>query len=444
MKNRIFKALALAVSVTMAVSMTGSFVYAEDTKAAVEEAVGEVVEEAKAAAAEVAEKAGEALSETADQVNAAVGEAIENAQGTLSEAAGQLDAAVSDVLEKVDSALTEAAGEAGEAVEEAAEEAGAAAEEAVEEAGEAVEEAAEEAGEAVEEAAEEEEEDEDTGVAPETPGEVYQPSVDPAAIKDQAILVVSFGTSFNQNRSETICAVENALAEAFPEYDVRRAFTAQIIIDKLARRDDVIIDNVEQALDRAVADGVKTLVVQPTHLMHGFEYNDLSDALAEYADAFEKLVLAEPLLTTDDDFSRVADAITAATESYDDGETAICFMGHGTEADSNVVYGQMQEVLTGKEKANYYVGTVEATPSLDDVVAAVKEGSYKKVVLEPLMVVAGDHANNDMAGDDDDTWKSVFEAEGYEVECVLRGLGSFEEVQKLYVEHTQAAIDSLA
>lgn len=284
-----------------------------------------------------------------------------------------------------------------------------------------------------------------TGTAPETPGEVYEPSVDPEAPKDQAILVVSFGTSFNDNRKETICAVENAIAEAYPDYDVRRAFTAQIIIDKVAKYDDVIIDNVEEALDRAAEDGVKTLVVQPTHLMNGLEYTDLVDTLAEYSDAFENIVIGEPLLTSDEDFETVAQAIAASTAEYDDGETAICFMGHGTEAESNQVYSKMQEVLKADGYENYFVGTVEATPSLDDVLAAVQENeAYTKVVLEPLMVVAGDHANNDMAGDEEGTWKTEFTAAGYDVTCVLKGLGAFEEAQNLYVEHIQTAIDSLS
>ena len=311
-----------------------------------------------------------------------------------------------------------------------------------EEAADALEKAVKEAGED-EEVEEEIEEFEDTGVAPEDPGEVYEPNVDPENVKDQAILVVSFGTSYNENRGETICAVENAIAEAFPEYDVRRAFTAQIIIDKVAKRDGVIIDNVKEALERAIEDGVTTLVVQPTHLMHGFEYNDLGEELAEYADAFENLVLAQPLLSTEEDFDRVADVLIDSTADYDDGETAIVFMGHGTEAESNHVYSDMQEVLVGKDKLNYFVGTVEATPSLEDVLEAIKAGDFTKVVLQPMMVVAGDHANNDMAGDDDDSWKSVIEGEGYEVECALKGLGSFEEIQAIYAEHTQEAIDAL-
>lgn len=262
-------------------------------------------------------------------------------------------------------------------------------------------------------------------------------------IGEKELLVVSFGTSFNDNRQATIGAIEDAMEAAFPDYSVRRGFTSQIIIDHVKSRDQVSIDNVGEALDRAVANGVKTLVVQPTHLMNGFEYTDLSNELAEYADAFEQIALGEPLLTSDEDFEAVAEAIVAATAQYDDGETAICFMGHGTEADSNQVYAKMQEVLTAGGHENYYVGTVEATPSLDDVLAAVGEKEYKKVVLEPLMVVAGDHANNDMAGDEEGTWKNAFEGAGYEVECLLTGLGSMKEIQDLYVAHAQAAVDSL-
>lgn len=263
-------------------------------------------------------------------------------------------------------------------------------------------------------------------------------------IGEKELLVVSFGTSYNDSRRETIGAIEDALEEAFPDYSVRRAFTSQIIIDHINDRDGYKIDNVEEALDRAVENGVKTLVVQPTHLMNGLEYTDLCDAIAQYADAFEQIEIGEPLLTSDADFEAVAKAITDATAQYDDGTTAICFMGHGTEADSNSVYAQMQEVLTADGFDNYYVGTVEATPSVEDVLAAVQEGEYTNVVLEPLMVVAGDHANNDMAGDEEGSWKTTFESAGYTVECLIEGLGSNEDIQKLYIEHAQAAIDKLA
>lgn len=267
---------------------------------------------------------------------------------------------------------------------------------------------------------------------------------DETADADTAILVVSFGTSYNDSRDITIGAVEGAIADQFPEYEVRRAFTSQIIIDILEEREGLEIDNVEEALDRAAADGIKNLVVQPTHLMNGYEYTDLADALKDYEDKFDQIVLGEPLLTSDEDYDAVIAALTEKMASYDDGETAICFMGHGTEADSNVVYETLQNKLTEAGYENYFIGTVEAEPSLDNVVAALKEkGTYKKVVLEPLMVVAGDHANNDMAGDEEDSWKTVLTNEGYEVECVLEGLGQVPAIQDIYVAHAQAAVDSL-
>lgn len=260
--------------------------------------------------------------------------------------------------------------------------------------------------------------------------------------EDTAILVVSFGTSYNESRDLTIGAIEKRIADGFPEYEVRRAFTSQIIIDKLKERDGLEIDNVEEALDRAVADGIKNLIVQPTHLMDGYEYTDLSDALENYKDKFEKTSMAAPLLSDDADIDSVIQAITKKTASYDDGETAICFMGHGTEADSNQVYAEVQKHLTEQGYENYYIATVEASPTLEDVMAVWKEkGNYKRVVLEPLMVVAGDHANNDMAGDEDDSWKSILTKEGYEVECILEGLGQVEEIQDIYVEHTKKAME---
>ena len=261
-------------------------------------------------------------------------------------------------------------------------------------------------------------------------------------IGENEILVVSFGTSFNDSRRLTIGGIENAIREAFPDWSVRRAFTSQIIIDHVNKRDGVKIDNVKEALDRAVDNGVKNLVVQPTHLMAGLEYHDLEEEVMSYADAFESITMGENLLAEDGDFEEVAKIITARTAEYDDGETAICFMGHGTEAESNAVYAKMQEVLTADGFENYFVGTVEATPSLEDVMAAVGEGEYKRVVLMPLMVVAGDHANNDMAGDEEDSWKSQFEAEGYSVECVLEGLGQQPEIQQMYVEHLQKFVES--
>ena len=255
------------------------------------------------------------------------------------------------------------------------------------------------------------------------------------------ILVVSFGTSYNDSRHITIGAIEDAIREKYPEYDVRRAFTAQIIIDKLAERDGITIDNFEGAMDKIVADGVKTLIVQPTHLMAGHEYTDVYNSLQNYADKFDSVILGDPLLTSDDDYEAVANAIVDATAKYDDGQTAICFMGHGTDADSNEDYTKMQEVLTAGGHTSYFVGTVEATPTFDDVVSAAQEAGYTKAVLRPLMVVAGDHANNDMADETDpDSFASKFIAAGFEVTSVIEGLGQLVAIDDIYVQHVADAI----
>lgn len=262
-------------------------------------------------------------------------------------------------------------------------------------------------------------------------------------IGEKELLVVSFGTSYNDNRRLTIGAIEEKIAGNFADYAVRRGFTSQIIIDHLKSRDGVTIDNVGEALDRAVANGVKTLVIQPTHLMHGLEYTDLVDEVAQYADSFERVAVGEPLLSSDEDFEKVIKAITEATAVYDDGKTAICFMGHGTEAKSNAVYAKIQDMLTGAGYDNYFIGTVEAEPTLQDVISSVQAGSYEKVVLRPLMIVAGDHANNDMAGEEEDSWKTAFEAAGYEVTCVIEGLGSLAAIQDIFVEHVEDALGQL-
>ena len=284
-------------------------------------------------------------------------------------------------------------------------------------------------------------------------------------IGENELLVVSFGTSFNDSRAEDIKGIEDALAEAFPDWSVRRAFTAQIIINHVQARDDEKIDNMQQALDRAVANGVKNLVVQPTHLMHGAEYDEMVEAIDAYKDKFESVAIAEPMLgevgddatVINDDKAAVAQAITdeAVKEAgYDSMEaaaedgTAFVFMGHGTSHTANVTYDQMQTQMDNLGFTNAFIGTVEGEPedtACDEVINKVKDAGFKKVILRPLMVVAGDHANNDMAGDDDDSWKSMFEASGNfdEIDCQIEGLGRIDAVEQLYVAHTQAAIDSI-
>ncbi len=257
-------------------------------------------------------------------------------------------------------------------------------------------------------------------------------------IGENELLVVSFGTSFNDNRAVTVGAVEEAMERAFPDYAVRRGFTSNIIIEHVYRRDGVAIDDVEQALDRAKANGVKNLVVQPTHLMNGYEYGDLVEELKSRESDFESVRIGAPLLTTDGDFAKVAEAMVKAVDASD-GKTAVCYMGHGSAADANNIYARMQKVLTDAGHANYFVGTVEAAPTAADLVKLVKEGGYERVILRPMMIVAGDHANNDMAGGEADSWKSVFTAAGFQVECQLNGLGELEEIRQLLAAHAGEA-----
>ena len=249
------------------------------------------------------------------------------------------------------------------------------------------------------------------------------------------LLVVSFGTSYNETRAKTIDAVEAELQKAYPDYQVRRAFTSQIIIDILKERENLTIDNVTQAMERLVADGVKDVVVQPTHIMTGFEYDDMVKEVSAFADKFDSLKISTPVLTEDADYDAVVEALVAQNSGYEADDTVLVFMGHGTEHEANATYTKLQEKLNAAGHENYIIGTVEAAPTLDDVVAAVKASGAKKVVMMPLMIVAGDHANNDMAGDEEDSWKSVLTAQGYEVECVLQGLGEYAGIRQILVDH---------
>lgn len=283
-------------------------------------------------------------------------------------------------------------------------------------------------------------------------------------IGEKELLVVSFGTSFNDSRVADIKSIEDALQEAYPDWSVRRAFTAQIIINHIQARDGEKIDNMTQALERAVANGVKNLVVQPTHLMHGAEYDEMCAAIDEYRDQFESVSIAEPLLgevgsdatVINADKEAVAKAITAAAveasgfdslEAAKEAGAAFVFMGHGTAHVAKVSYSQMSAQMQNLGYENVFIGTVEGEPeetSCESVIEAVKAAGYTNVILRPLMVVAGDHANNDMAGSDDDSWKPMFEDAGLTVDCQIVGLGGIADIQTLYIAHTKAAIDSLS
>lgn len=282
-------------------------------------------------------------------------------------------------------------------------------------------------------------------------------------IGENELLVVSFGTSYNDSRVNDIKSIEDALQEAYPDWSVRRAFTAQIIINHIQARDGEKIDNMTQALERAVANGVKNLVVQPTHLMHGAEYDEMCAAIDDYRDNFDAVSIAEPLLgevgsdasVINADKEAVAKAVTAAAveasgfdslEAAKEAGAAFVFLGHGTAHIARVSYSQMSTQMQQLGYENVFIGTVEGEPeetACESVIEEVRAAGYTTVILRPLMVVAGDHANNDMAGSDDDSWKPMFEDAGFTVDCQIAGLGGIADIQALYIAHTQAAIDSL-
>ena len=434
MKNKMVKALAIMMSVSTITMMGSASVYASET-------------ETETATEAVTEAASEAVTETATEAvtEAATEAASENATEAGSESDDQ--AAADNVAALIDKIYVQERTDTTDADCTAAKEAWDQLTDAQKELVEGEEASPEYFG-------------RDTGDASKD---------DPRngdEIGENELLVVSFGTSFNDSRAEDIKGIEDALQEAYPDWSVRRAFTAQIIINHVQARDDEHIDNMQQALDRAVENGVKNLVVQPTHLMHGAEYDEMVEAIDAYKDKFESVAIAEPMLgevgddatVINDDKAAVAQAITdeAVKEAgYDSMEaaaedgTAFVFMGHGTSHTANVTYDQMQTQMENLGFTNAFIGTVEGEPedtACDEVINKVKDAGFKKVILRPLMVVAGDHANNDMAGDDDDSWKSMFEASGDfdEIDCQIEGLGRIDAVEQLYVAHTQAAIDSIA
>lgn len=257
--------------------------------------------------------------------------------------------------------------------------------------------------------------------------------------KSRVVLVVSFGTSFNKSREAAIGAIERTIAEECPECEIRRAFTSRMIINKLRERDGIEIDSVEQAMERLVSDGIGEVIVQPTHVINGIENEEMTEIVKSYEDKFNTLKIGKPLLSSDKDFQDVVSVLSDKIKEFENLQTAVVFMGHGTEHEVNSVYGILEKNFRKAGYANVFVGTVEAEPELDEVVLKVRSGGYKKVVLMPFMIVAGDHASNDMAGDKEDSWKNVFIKEGFEVECIMKGLGEYPEIQNMFAEHVKSA-----
>lgn len=259
-------------------------------------------------------------------------------------------------------------------------------------------------------------------------------------IGEKELLTASFGTSYSKNRRRTIGAIEDAFVQAFSDWSVRRGFTSRRVIDQIRKKEGLSIDSIDEAMERAKRNGVKRLVIQPTLVLGGREYERILEKAERMQDDFERLSVGKPLLHAEDDFKCLAQAITAETRQYDDGKTAVCFMGHGTESKANQGYERLQKRLKDDGYENYFIGTVEAKPDVVHLKKKISKKDYTRVVLQPLMTVAGDHANQDMAGDGKDSWKNIFETEGYEVICILQGLGELPRIRQLFVRHAKDAM----
>lgn len=259
----------------------------------------------------------------------------------------------------------------------------------------------------------------------------------------KAILVVSFGTSYRGTRERTIEAIERDIREAFPEFEFRRAYTSPTIRRILKERDGIVIDGVEEALERLAAEGYQDVAVQTTHVISGFEYDRMMAAVGSYGSCFRKVSCGRPLLASKQDYRDVVLALGEELSAFRGPGTDIVLMGHGTEHAANEAYGRLQQEFTEAGLEDFLVGTVEASPTLENMVRLVETRRAEHVVLAPFMVVAGDHACNDMAGDDEDSWKSKFLRDGYQTECVMKGLGEYVSIRRIYVEHAGCAVGAL-
>lgn len=253
---------------------------------------------------------------------------------------------------------------------------------------------------------------------------------------DKAILVVSFGTSYEETRKKTIDAIEEDIREAFPDYKIYRAFTSKIIIKKLKSRDNIHVDTVSEALERMINDGIKDLILQPTHVINGIENDFMLEDLAKLKDKFNSIKIGAPLLTFTDDYKNIINILTKEF-SYIKEDEALIIMGHGTNHHANATYAALDYTFKEMGYRNIYIGNVESYPELDNVINLIEHNSYKKLYLTPLMIVAGDHAINDMASDEEDSWKSILENKGYNVECIIKGLGEYKEIRDMFINHIQ-------
>lgn len=257
----------------------------------------------------------------------------------------------------------------------------------------------------------------------------------------KAILTVSFGTSYPETRKKTIEAIENDIRCAFPEYALYRAWTSKIIMAKVLKRDGLKIDSVSEAMEKMAKEGVTDLIVQPTHIINGIENDKMKEDVLKNKGLFDSISFGDPLLTSEKDNDQAAKIIADNFSYLDPQKEALVLMGHGTSHYSNSIYGALNFRFRDMDRSNIFMGTVESYPDLDSLIKAVKKTKVSKVTLAPFMVVAGDHASNDLSGDSPDSWKSRFSAAGFEVSCVLKGLGEYPQIRKMFVEHARAALD---
>lgn len=252
-----------------------------------------------------------------------------------------------------------------------------------------------------------------------------------------AILAVSFGTSHADTREKTIDRIEEDIQKAYPDDKVYRAWTSKMIIKKIWNRDGVKIFNVKEAMEQMKADGITNVLVQPTHVINGIENDLMQEDVKAYADAFESISFGTPLLTTEEDNIRVAKAV--AEDLQPGKENALVLMGHGTSHYANSVYAALDYRFKDMGYDNIFLGTVEAYPSLVSLMKQVHAYHPKKVILAPFMIVAGDHAKNDLSSEEEDSWRSQFEKEGFQVECLLKGLGENETIRQIFIDHIEEA-----
>jgi len=255
----------------------------------------------------------------------------------------------------------------------------------------------------------------------------------------KAILVVSFGTSYKNIIKRTIDAIEDDIKNAFPKYKCYRAFTSNIIIKKLMKKYNMKVDTVTEALERLISDGIKELIIQPTHIINGIEYDQMLENLHKYYSKFDSIKIGTPLLTAIDDYSTIVELITKEFSYLNPDEALIC-VGHGTSHCANSTYPKLNYMFKEKGYNNVFIGTVEGYPSLEAVLNELKTFNPKRITITPLMVVSGDHAINDIASNKDDSWKSILESQGYKVECFLKGLGEYSKIREMYIKHIQKAI----